>query len=59
MTLQLGKQTITIHLLLNISRRKGNQTKKLGQLIEITRETLLFKNHTENEIGRLVTDVFF
>ena len=34
MTSQPGKQTIAIHLLLNISRSKGNQTIKFGQLIE-------------------------
>ena len=31
---QLGKQTIAIHILPNISRSKGNQTMKLGQLTE-------------------------
>ena len=34
MTLQPGKQTITIQILLNISQSKDNQTKKIGQLIE-------------------------
>ena len=34
MTSQPGWQTITIHILLNISRIKGNQAMKLGQLIE-------------------------
>ena len=28
---QRGKQTITIHILQNISRSKGNQTTKFGQ----------------------------
>ena len=36
-------QTIRIHILPNISRRKGNQTMKFGQLI---RGTFLLKNHT-------------
>ena len=50
--------TITIHILLNIFETKGNQTKKFGQLIEyITRETFYFKNHAENEAGRLVPDL--
>ena len=35
-------QTIRIHILPNISRSKGNQTMKFGQLI---RETFLLKNH--------------
>ena len=34
MTSQLGKQTITIHILPNISRSKDNQTMKVGQLIK-------------------------
>ena len=34
MTSQGGKQTIAIRILANISRSKGNQAMKLGQLIE-------------------------
>ena len=34
MTSQLGKQTIAIQILPNISRRKGIQTVKFGHLIE-------------------------
>ena len=34
MTSQPGQQTIIIHILPNISRSKGNQTMKYGQLIE-------------------------
>ena len=34
MTSQPGKQIITIHILPDISRNQGNQTKKFGQLIE-------------------------
>ena len=34
MTSQPGQQTIAIHILSNISRNKGNQTIKVGQLIE-------------------------
>ena len=34
MTSQPVQHTITIHILPNISRGKGNQTIKLGQLIE-------------------------
>ena len=32
MTSQTGKQTITIHILLDISRSKGNQNMELCQL---------------------------
>ena len=31
---QPGKQTVTIHIFPNVSRSKGNQTMKSGQLIE-------------------------
>ena len=31
---------------------------KIDQVINITRETFFFKNHTENETGRLVPDLF-
>ena len=34
MTSQPGSQAIAIHILINISRSKGNQTMKFGQLIE-------------------------
>ena len=34
MTSQAGKQRITTHILLNITRIKGNQTMKFDQLIE-------------------------
>ena len=34
MTSRPGKQTITIHILPNISRSKGNKTMKFGQLIK-------------------------
>ena len=34
MTSKTGQQIISIHILPNISRSKGNQTKKFGRLIE-------------------------
>ena len=39
MTSQPGQQTITIHILHNISRSKDNQVMKLGQVIEGTKKT--------------------
>ena len=48
MTLQPGKQTIAMHLLPNISRSKGNQTMKYGQLIEYNmRNIFLEKSYTK------------
>ena len=43
MTSQPGEQTIAIHILPNISRRKGNQTNKFGQLIEYNMRYIFFK----------------
>ena len=44
---QLGKQTIAIHILPNISRSKANQTTKFGQLIGYnTRNIFLEKSDT-------------
>ena len=40
MTSQPGLQTIAIHVLLNISQSKDNQTTKLGQLIEYNKRSI-------------------
>ena len=50
MMLKPGKQVITIHRLPNISRSKGNQTLKFGQLIEQNMRKLLTKNHTQDVV---------
>ena len=39
---QPGKQIITIHILLNISKRSGNQLIKYGQLIEYNMRNIFF-----------------
>ena len=47
-TSQPGKQTIVIHILPNISRNKGNQAMKFGQLIEYNmRNITLAKSYTK------------
>ena len=53
MVSQPGKQTITIHILTNVSRTKRNQTMKFGQLTEYNARNISFKNHAENDTGRL------
>ena len=54
MTSQPGKQTITIHISPNISKRKSNQTMKFGQLIEYNMKNIFFlKNHTQNVVEKL------
>ena len=43
MTSQPGNQTIAIHILTNISRSKGNQRMKYGQLIEYNTWNIFLK----------------
>ena len=57
-TSQPGLQTIVIHILSNISQRKGNQTMKSRQLIEYDKRNNFLENYAENEAGRLVPDLF-
>ena len=58
MTSQPGKKTIAIDILPNISQSKGNKTKKLGQLIEYNNRNIFLQTFTEDEAGRLVSDLF-
>ena len=44
MTSQPGKETITIDILPNISRSKGKQILKLGQLIEYNMRYISLEN---------------
>ena len=44
MTSQVGKQTIAIYILPNISRSKGNQTMKSGQLIKYNMRKIFLQN---------------
>ena len=43
MTSQPGLQTIAVDILPNISRRKGNQAVKFGQLIEYNKKKISSK----------------
>ena len=48
MTSEPGKQAIGIQILPNISRSKGNETIKFGQLIEYNmRNTFIQKSYTK------------
>ena len=58
MTSQPRLQTIAIHILPNISQSKDNKTMKFGELIEITRGILFFKDYAENYAESLVPDLF-
>ena len=44
MTLQPGSQTSAIHILHDISQSKGNQTMKLGELIEYNKRNIFLQN---------------
>ena len=46
MTSPLGKQIIAIHLLSNISRSKGYQKMKFGQLLEYNMRHFIEKSYT-------------
>ena len=58
MASQPGQQAIVIHVLPDISRSKGNQTMKFGQLIESNMKIFFLKNHIQNMVEKLVTDSF-
>ena len=47
-----------MHILLNISRNKGNETMKFGQLIQHNMIIFFLKNHTQNVIEKLFLDPF-
>ena len=48
MTSQPGNQTVAIQISFNISRSKGNQTMKFGQLIEYNIENIFVeKSYTK------------
>ena len=51
-----SQRTITIHILPNISRSKGNQKMKFYQLIKYNVRSIFFKNQAENDAGILVPD---
>ena len=55
---QPGQQRIMMHILLNISQIKGNQTLKFGQLIEYPKKNIFLRNYAENKAGKLVPDCF-
>ena len=58
MTSQPDQQTIAIHIFPNISRRKCNQTIKLGQIIEYNmRNTFVKKSYTKYD-GETIPRLF-
>ena len=62
MASQPGLQTIAIHILLNISQSKGNQTMKFSQLIEHKKRNILLQKLWRNwakETGSISLSFFY
>ena len=53
-----GKLVITIYILPNKSRSKGNQALDLCQLIENNIRNIFLENHMQNVVVKLVPDSF-
>ena len=51
MTSQIGKQTIAIHILTNISRSKGNQAMKFSQLVEYNMRNIFLEKPSKKWDG--------
>ena len=51
MTSQIGKQTIAIHILANISRSKGNQAMKFCQLVEYNMRNIFLEKPSKKWDG--------
>ena len=58
MTSQPGKQTTAINILPNISRRKGNQTMKFGQVIEYDMKNIFIEKSYTNSVEKLFPDPY-
>ena len=48
-----GWQTVTIHILPNISRNKDNQIITFGQLLEYNTRNIFLKKYTQNVMEKL------
>ena len=55
---QPGSQTIAIYILINISRSKGNQTMKCGQLIEYNMRNIFLEKSYAKFGGKNFPDPF-
>ena len=59
MTTQPGEQTIAMHILPNVSRSKGNQTMKFGQLIEYNMRNIFLEKSCTKCGGETITRPFY
>ena len=58
MTSQLGQQTIAIHILAIITRSKGNQAMKFGQLIKYNKRNSFLKKSYKKCYGETIPRPF-
>ena len=58
MTSQPGKHTITMHILPNMSRSRGNQTMKFGQLIEFNIRNIFLEKPYKKCGGETIPRLF-
>ena len=58
MTSQHGRKIIPIHILLNISRSKGNQTMRFGQLIEYNMKNIFLEKSCTKYGGETIPRPF-
>ena len=58
MTSRSGSQTITIHILTNISRSKVNQTMKFGKSIEHNMRNIFLEKSYTKYVGETVSRPF-
>ena len=59
MLAQLGQQTTAMHILTNISRSKGNQTIKFGQLIEYNMKNIFLQKSYKKCGGETILRLYF
>ena len=59
MTSQPGQQTVTIYILPNISRSKGSQKMKFGQLIEYNKRKISFQKSCRKWIREIISRPLF
>ena len=55
---QTGTQMITMSMLSDISKSKGNKTMKFGQLLKSNMRNIFVKNYAENRGRKLNLDLF-
>ena len=55
---QPGQRIIAIHILHNISRRKGNETIKLGLLIGYNMRNSFPRKYAQNVVENLFPEIF-